>query len=321
MQCRVCGARVPAGANACPSCGTIVQTPGTNPQGQLPPTAYAGPTTATNYGNAPVPPPPSYPGNSYQNPTPAGSSPYQPIYPTDPYQQPGQQYPSSTPYNNPPGGPSYPGGPNTPFQAPRKKSRTGLIVAIVAVVLVLGCIGSVFAANKWAGGTADNGTATPTTAATTPTASPSSNVTPTPATTNTQPGATPSGTPIDPVASKIIIHPQTAGDVDKKAYTPIESTIGTTFKVNKPIYVTFNLDPNKYNVAQTPAWVNVRFYRGSDKILKDDPLKVDDGVTVGYFGVQYYLPTPDAAAEIYWCNTQNCSDGKLAQVVHFTVTE
>ncbi|GER90871.1 hypothetical protein KDW_50330 [Dictyobacter vulcani] len=101
---------------------------------------------------------------------------------------------------------------------------------------------------------------------------------------------------------------------------PEPGSVATTFKVNKPIYVTFKLDPNKYDIATTPAWVNVRFYRGSDSILKDDPLQVKTRVTVGYFGARYYLPTQDGAAEIYWCHTSTCSDGKLAQVVHFTVT-
>ena len=316
MQCRVCGAPLPAGANACPSCGSAVPASDVNSQGQLPPTAYAGPAPATNYGSAPVPPPPSYGNNPYQ-PGQSGSSPYNQNYPSTPYNQPGQQYPPS-PYNQPAnnfqqGG--YPGapGPQAPYSPPRKKSRVGLIIGIIALVLVIACIGSVVFANKLVGTTTTDSTPTAV-AKTTPTG-----VTPT--ATTAPANASPSGNPIDPQAASIIIHPQTAGAVDTATLEPKPGTIKTTFKVNDPIYVTFNLDPTKYDVTKEKDWVNVRFYRGSESILKDDPLAVEKEETVGYFGAKYYLPTDQGAAEIYWCHTSTCSDGKLAQVVHFTVTQ
>ncbi|GCE22887.1 hypothetical protein [Dictyobacter kobayashii] len=171
-----------------------------------------------------------------------------------------------------------------------------MIITILALVLIIACVGSVVFVNKYINGnTTDTNTNTPTV-------------------------TTPSGNPIDPQASAIIIHPQTAGAIDKTTLEPKAGTIKTTFKVNDPIYVTFNLDPNKYDVTKEKSWVNVRFYKGKQSILKDDPLAVDKEETVGYFGAQYYLATPDGAAEIYWCHTSTCSDGKLAQVVHFTVT-
>ncbi|GHO86274.1 hypothetical protein [Dictyobacter formicarum] len=315
MQCRVCGAPLPSGANACPSCGSAVPASDVNPQEPLAPTAYAGPAPATNYGSAPVPPPPNYNNSPYQSGQ-SGSSPYNQNYPSTPYNQPGQQYPS-TPYNQPAnnfqqGG--YPGalGPQTPYSPPPKKSRVGLIIGIVALVLVVACIGSVVFANKLGGLTSTDST---------PTAVATKAVTPTPAVTpTTQANTSPSGNPIDPLAASIIIHPQTAGAVDAKTLEPKADTIKTTFKINEAIYVTFNLDPTKYDITKEKDWVNVRFYRGSQSILKDDPLALDKEETVGYFGAKYYLPTDQGAAEIYWCHTSNCSDGKLAQVVHFTVT-
>jgi hypothetical protein len=64
----------------------------------------------------------------------------------------------------------------------------------------------------------------------------------------------------------------------------------------------------------------VRFYADSKSILQDDPLQIKQYVTVGYFEAKYYAPTQAGAAEIYWCHTADCTDGELAQVVHFTVT-
>jgi len=323
MQCRVCGASLPPGANACPSCGSAVPPSNDNPQGQLPPTAYAGPAPATNYGSAPVPPPPSYGSGSYQSGQ-GGSSPYNQNYPSAPYNQPGQQFqPPATPYNQPAnnfqqGG--YPGapGPGGPYSQPPKKSKTGLIIGIVALVLVVACIASVLFASKLPGlnGTASNSSTPTVTATSTP------GVTPTPTTSSTQTNTnnTPSGNPIDTTAESIITNPQTAGAVDTTTLEPKAGTIGTTFKVNDPIYVTFHLDPNKYDITKEQDWVNVRFYRGSESILKDDPLQLKKEETVGYFGAKYYLATTDGAAEIYWCHTSTCSDGKLARVVHFTVT-
>ncbi|WP_126601263.1 zinc ribbon domain-containing protein [Dictyobacter aurantiacus] len=319
MQCRVCGAPIPPGANACPSCGSAVPASSDNQQGQLPPTAYAGPTPPTNYGSTPVPPPPSYGGGPYQSGQPS-SSPYNQNYSSAPYNQPGQQYP---PYNQPANnfqqGGGYPGapGPQPPYSPPpRKKSRVGLIIGIVALLLVVACIASVVFASKLPGVSQTD--STPTAVATkTPVG-----VTPTPTTgSTTQANSTPSGNPIDPQAASIIIHPQTASEVDKDTLEPKAGTVGTTFKINQPIYVTFHLDPSKYDITKEQDWVNVRFYRGSESILKDDPLQLTKQETVGYFGAKYYLSTTNGAAEIYWCHTSTCSDGKLAQVVHFTVTD
>ncbi|GCE08774.1 hypothetical protein KDAU_61030 [Dictyobacter aurantiacus] len=192
----------------------------------------------------------------------------------------------------------------------------GLIIGIVALLLVVACIASVVFASKLPGVSQTD--STPTAVATkTPVG-----VTPTPTTgSTTQANSTPSGNPIDPQAASIIIHPQTASEVDKDTLEPKAGTVGTTFKINQPIYVTFHLDPSKYDITKEQDWVNVRFYRGSESILKDDPLQLTKQETVGYFGAKYYLSTTNGAAEIYWCHTSTCSDGKLAQVVHFTVTD
>ncbi|GCF09437.1 hypothetical protein [Dictyobacter arantiisoli] len=383
MQCRVCGAPLAPGANACHICGSSV-VPHSNPQG------YGSPASPGNYGGSPLPPP-TYgvpyqpeeynqpteqfiPGANYNQPAnqpyppynQAGNQPYPPYnqagnqpYQNNGYNQAGNQQYQNNGYNQG-GGMSFPSagqqvfdngrsragapfqyagrpgsaGARRPDNLQSSRPRWGLILAILAVVLVLGVVVALVVGNVLSapGATQTAGTNTNTSSTPTNSTGSTSNATGANSTkaASTSPtagsapaantGATPSGKTIDPQASTIIVNAQTASAVDDKTYEAKAGAATTTFKIKSPIYVLFHLDTTKYDVTQQKAYINVRFYIGSQSILKDSPLAVVQNQNIGYYDAQYYQPTQAGAAEIYWCHQADCSDGKLAQVVHFTVT-
>jgi hypothetical protein len=152
MQCTNCGANLPPGAVSCPLCGlpTPYNATGSADAPQIAPTVIApqprydsppiDPTVAAPlYRNMP---PTGYGAPAYGTPPMPGSNPYEPtpLAPPPPYQVPPQ-------YGTPPmqqGGyvPPPQVGPNgygTP--PPKRRSRVGLIVGIVILVVVLACVG------------------------------------------------------------------------------------------------------------------------------------------------------------------------------------
>jgi hypothetical protein len=322
MQCPFCGTQLPSNAQVCTTCGNAVNV---NSQGANIPTQYANPMDpnqlSTQYPNSmnpnQVPPPPAYgapqPSSPYNQPYPSQETPYQP------YQQPGVP-----PYQPIPGQLGAPYSGNAPYPGaipgyipPQKKpkSRVGLIVGIIALVLVVLCIGgSVLAVQI-----ANESDQTDTTQKT-PTASQATKVVITPIVPYTQ-QESPSGTAIDSQAAEIIINPQTASKIDKDSLEPVKGSTTSTFKTNQSIYVTFDLDPKKFDATKETDYINTRFYVGSKSVLKDDPLKVGPTNFNGYFSADYYQPTDEGAVEFYWCHTASCSDAKLAQVLYFTVTD
>ena len=306
MQCLFCGTQLPSTAQICTTCGNSVNI---NAQGYNAPTPYPGPTEfnqqPTQYGSATdpnqAPPPPSYGAPLYQQP----SSPYdQPYLP--------QSAPSYQPYSGQPGtlysgNAPYPG--QIPGYAPprqKPKSHVGLIIAIIAIALVVLCIGGSVIANHKSSKSDQSITTqvTPTTANTTPALTEKS----------------PSGTTIDPQAAAIIINPQTVSKIDKVTFAPIKGSATSTFKTNQVIYVTFDLDTRNIDVANETDYIDALFYIGSTNIVKADPFKVKATYNDGYFSATYFKPTTAGAVEIYWCHTSTCSDGKLAQVINFIVT-
>ncbi|GAC1378438.1 MAG: hypothetical protein NVS4B7_02010 [Ktedonobacteraceae bacterium] len=318
MNCSSCGANLPPGAAVCPVCGTptpynvagagsgssqqyepTVVTP--QPQyGGSPPTAYGAPP----YG---VPPPPD-PYNSSANPYGAPVQPNQYGAPSSQqgygqYIQPGQAG-------------TYGGGMQAP--PPKRRSRVGLIIGIVAAVLVLGCVGVCGALYVIGKNTVSNVQLTATAVAATQSAS--NNVTPTtngatPTTTNTTPTTSTSGAPsglsIDPTAAGYITNPNLSTAIDSN-YNPTNPT--TTFKVNQVIYATFRVEASAPDGYLTGKWYSDGKYAFSSKVLQSHA-----GGGLGYLAARYNVPT-NATVELYFCMQSNCSDAKLAQVVNFTVT-
>lgn len=317
MQCRTCGTQLAPSANVCPNCGTPVSysndtiAASTTQGSQLPPTVYSG-------DSAPPPPPPnmSNSGNQYPSYGPPINSPYDQAnvgpyrdtaaanYPSTPNYVPPNNYAQNTPYQNPN---QYMPGPGPFQQVPRKKRSVGLIVGLVLLGVVVLCVCSIFAASVFNPPKPQVTTITTTT--TVPTATPTS-------------VSSPSGNPINAEAAQIITDPKLTAQVDKTTYAPVPGTETTQFKVKQAFYVTFTVHSDKYDVSQAPAYILVRFYAGTESVLKDDPLVVDKGnpIDAAYYGVHFNIPTDNGAAEVYWCRKADCSDKELAQVVHFTVS-
>ncbi len=319
MNCQTCGAPLPTGAQSCPNCGavtpynpgfaggssqvdpTVVAGP-SNPYGGTPPTAYG--SSPNNYGVPPTPQNPyegvQAPQNQYEAPPP-------------PPNQYGGQYgaPAQNPYGAPvapqpyPYGAPAPGGYNMPPQAPKRRSRVGLIIGIVVLVVLVLCIGA-FAVLYEIGKNAATTTGTPTATAHS-TATTSSGTTPTTSTASSQ---SPSGNAIDPTAAGIVSHLQTASAIDSN-YNP--TSLASNFAINQSVYVTYNL-----NMGGNTGYVEVKWYVnnvfGKSKIFNAN----DPTFTHGYFSETYTVATK-GEAELYWCTQSDCSDEALAGFVNFTI--
>ncbi len=351
MRCRTCGVNLQPGAKTCPNCGTVVPRPDetvvdTSAQEPLiPPTVYGGPVPSTpNYNSNmqnPYDRPPSSP--SYNNqPNQYPSSPYNQIEPNpyppgsfnqsqaNPYQPGSFNQNQANPYPNQyaPGGmpPAYPPpGYMPPQQQPRRKTRWGLIIGIIAGVLVLACIGSSVLVLARLGRSTANTQATST--ANTQT-TPAANTTPagsnaTPANTNTTPaansnstGVSPSGLTIDPNAASIVTDAQSAKNVNQDTAAPVDPT--STFKAGDRVYVVFKVNNNKVDVTTQKIYVGAKFYVDRVLAAKINPITFDTVVPGGYFAGTYKVAS-QGTAELYLCYKSDCSDEKLAQVVNFTV--
>jgi len=214
---------------------------------------------------------------------------------------------------------------------PKRRSRVGLIIGIVLIVLLLACVGISVAvyqglkngvntviSSAQATVTAAAATATvssntaissaqATATAVDATATASSNTTPT-----TSSGQTtgPSGLSIDPSAAALITSPQMASAVDKN-FNP--TTVTSTFVPKQTIYVTFKIDSSASN-----GYVEGKWYSNGKFAFSSDPLAAQGGF-VGYLAAEYNIAT-QGTVELYWCTVKDCSDAKLADVVTFTVT-
>jgi len=324
MNCTTCGANLPPGAAACPLCGTPAPynagRPGSSPQ--YDPTVavpQAGPggsphqdptLPAQPYGGTPPPPSTAYGSPGYGTPPPP-PNPYEtPSYNAPPQQQ---NYYGAPPQQQ--GGyvvpPPQQGGMYGTPQPPRRRSRLGLILGIIALVLIVACAGISFAVYqgvKQAGNTIATTTAneTATSAAnTTPTTS--TNTTPT---TSTSGNTGTSGTTIDPTAAGIITNTKMASAVDSN-YNPTKVT--DTFVTKQTIYATFKIDTNAPDGYVQGKWYADGKYAFSSKAL------AVKGDFLGYLSAEYNIAT-QGTVELYWCVQSDCSDGKLADVTNFTVT-
>ena len=323
MNCTNCGATLPPGATICPNCGvatpynaarsgnpaqyepTVYAPPpqynmppsgNENPPYQLDPTVVSTPykgTPQTSYGSPEIPPPP-------------GQNPYAPTPPNS-YNAPQPQYGTPPPQQGAYMPPPLAGGGYAPYgaQPPKKRSRVGMIIGIILLVVLLACIGvSLLVYNGIKQGVSSV-TATVTASANTVTSEPA---TPTVA----QP-TSPSGQSIDPTAASIITNLQTASSIDQNQAIPTQ--LATTFTVQQPIYATVNLDMHgQTGYAQAKWYADGQLQKTSTILTIDKPTYVH-----AYFGFAYSAAT-QGIVEVYFCTQSDCSDAKLAAVTNFTVT-
>lgn len=139
MTCRNCGINLPPGAAVCPRCGTPTPYNITGGSGSSP--QYDKTVAATPYSNSPTPSTaygtPPYGSPQAANPYEAPPNPYGvPPQAPNPYGTPAAPLPGN--YNAPPP-PQYI--PPVPQQytppPPKKRGRTGLIIGIIALVVVI----------------------------------------------------------------------------------------------------------------------------------------------------------------------------------------
>jgi hypothetical protein len=336
MQCTNCGATLPPGATTCPNCraATPYNASSSGSPAQYEPTVYSPPPQfgtppSANAGNpSPIDPtvvasqyqgtPPTSYGTPEAPPPPPGQNPYAPN-PANSYNSPPPQQYGAPPmqqgaYMPPPQQGAYipppqQGGYGTP---PRKRSRVGLIVGIVLLVVVLACVGiSALVYNGIKQGVSSV-TATVTASSATVTSAPTTATTP--ATTPSGGQATPpSGQSIDPTASGIITNIQTASNVDQNTATPTQ--LATTFTVQQPIYTTVDLHMN----GQT-GYTEAKWYADGAFVFTSKILAITDPTSAhAFFGATYKVAA-QGAVEVYFCTQSNCSDAKLADVANFTVT-
>lgn len=148
--CNTCGAPITAGMTACARCGTPVG----GGSGAYDPTVRVGTPPGTGYGPQSYGPPPTDPYGAPPPPPGYGSQPQsgfgapQQGYGPPPMQQ-GYGAPPPPPGFGPPPQPGF-GAPQQPYMAPMgqppKKSRTWLyVVGAILVVLIIACVGGIFA--------------------------------------------------------------------------------------------------------------------------------------------------------------------------------
>ncbi len=146
MKCNACGMQLPAGVAYCPDCGTptptYYATSGASPNN---------PTVSSSGENTPPPPYTNYGSQSYGT-----QNPYEAPPPPNPYDTPApNSYASSTVPQYAP--PSLPPSPPTPKPG---GNRTGLIIGLIALVLLL-IVGGVLALAHF-GSQGNNARVTPT---------------------------------------------------------------------------------------------------------------------------------------------------------------
>jgi hypothetical protein len=220
--------------------------------------------------------------------------------------------------------PSYPSpGYMPPQQPPRRKTRWGLIIGVIAGVLVLSCIGAsvIGVGALYNIGVSVNAHSTATAEATN---NSSTTTDATPATTNTTPaantntdGTSPSGMAIDPSAASIITNAQSAMGADTNTAAP--QNVTNTFKAGDRVYVTFKLNNDKIDFTTQKVYVTAKAYVDDVLATTISPITFDKPSPGGYFAGTYKVAST-GAFELYLCYKADCSDEKLAQVVNFTVS-
>lgn len=208
--------------------------------------------------------------------------------------------------------PPQPGGYGYGVQPPKKRSRVGLIVGIVLLIVVLACVG--ISALVYNGIKQGVSSVTATVTAAVATVTTVSTVPPTAAITPTGGQATsPSGLSIDPTAASFISNPQMASSVDQNTLEPTQLT--TTFAAQQTIYATIQLHMNGQTGYAEPKWYVDGVLAKTGNVLNiNDPTAAH-----AYFSITYKVAA-QGAVEIYFCTQSDCSDAKLAGFANFTVT-
>jgi hypothetical protein len=211
------------------------------------------------------------------------------------------------------GQPQQPLMPRRPLAPPPKKSRVGLKIALVGLIMatlllafiaILGFTGIGKAAPNTANTNPSPTSTTPPTATVAPTnsASPTASVSPS-ATGTAYPG------------QQYIDGAQMATGVNKATAQPQQPT--TTFTVGTQMYVTFNLHP-----PSTGGEVCILWYLNSKQLATDPPITTIN-VSPTYkssYAYSIYNNAGPAYVELYWASDKTCADKVLAQHVDFTVT-
>ena len=325
MRCTNCGANLPPGAVSCPLCGlpTPYNATGAADSPQIAPTVIAPQSPYGAYGSPPpldptvaIPSPGGMPSTGYGTPPPPpGPNPYDPNA-VNPYNAPTSPFEAPPQYGVPPmqqGGyvapPQVgPGGYGYGAPPPKRRSRVGLIVGIVLLVVLLACVGVSVLVYEGAKQGIDSVTATVTAAVGTATSIPTTDTT-----TTTGQGTPPSGQSIDATAAGIISNIQTASAVDQTNATPTQPA--TTFTTQQTIYATVDLNMNGQTGYAEAKWYGDNTLLHTSKILNIN----DPNFAHAFFSVTYSIAT-QGAVEIYWCTQSDCSDAALAGVTNFTVT-
>jgi hypothetical protein len=126
----------------------------------------------------------------------------------------------------------------------------------------------------------------------------------------------PSGNAIDPSAAAFITDITTTSSVNLMTAAPGPTT--QTFKTNSTIYVAFHLNLQNFDFhTHNTVYVQAKFYGGKTYVYQR-MLIFTQQEPGGFFAVQYNQPKV-GNVELYWCLKSDCSDGKLAQTMSFTV--
>lgn len=290
---------LPEGATFCTNCGAQTNSQanvGNQPAGpsQVEPTiaassSYQAPPMNPAPNQQGVPPPTVY-GAPY-------STPQQYSYEAPPPPPPSNLY--GAPYVQTPG--SYV--PPTPPPA-RKGPRVGLIIGIIVLVLLLVGGGLIALRAATRGSTTNSGTPTATTASSTATTAT------TPAVTPTSGSTSPSGKQIDPAAAAIITKAQTSSAIDSNDFP---THVTSNFGVGKNVYVTFHLTTNGQS-----GYTEAKLYSDTT-FVGNKILTIQSNFDHGYFTATLNQAST-GSVELYWCTKSDCSDGKLATFVSFTVS-
>ena len=218
------------------------------------------------------------------------------------------------PGDRPQQSPLSPRRPYTPSSLNKMNPRLLFMVAGLFVFLAAMLLGLVFVIGSHSGGstsstastsshnssgsTSNNTQATATQAAT-PTAS------------SATPGASPTDTGTAYPGQQYIDGAQMAAGINQQTLQAVNPT--TTFKVNSPMYVVFNLHPPSQGGAVCSYW-----YLGGNQVTSYPfPIK---GSSHGSYTYATYGSAGQGYVELYWASTKSCSDKVLAQHVDFTVT-
>ncbi|MBO0793758.1 MAG: hypothetical protein J2P36_22795, partial [Ktedonobacteraceae bacterium] len=243
--------------------------------------------------------------------------------------QPGPYTPPPPQYG-PPGPPPDPFAPPPPMPyAPPPRSGSGAGIAITVTISILLAVLLICGGGGWlllAGIQRDNAShtqATATSDAQSTADSQDADATSTALQATTQAELTP--TPFPPYSES---HPPSGSDFSGTAQSILTNaqmasavysdnqpkTLTSTFSPYQTIYLSYKLTPGNTGYA-FPKW-----YQNGDSGKWGKGVALSGRSGYGYFSATYYGKS-QGAVELYWCTKSDCSDGQLAWVRTFEVTD